>query len=148
MTEIQKHQIITQRYCSRDRFENVEQRHIKPFTGNLLSEKAFSVNAVLMDHNIDCIGLSLEENYSINIIKEGLQKLELPVGSWLREFKNAIYRGGKNSDLFKVTWKERDKSVREKLFPMDKLIDKIARISPGQKITYITIVDPKNGTVY
>lgn len=146
VSEIQKHKTITKRYCSKDRFKNSEEAQINTFTGNLLSEKAFSVNAVLLDHKVDCIGLSLEENYSINIKKEGLKELELPIGPWLREFKNAIYKGTENSVPFRVIWKDRGEPVKEKFFLFGELKKKIAMISPGQKITYITDIvgSPEN----
>ena len=86
------------------------------------------------------MGLSLKENFSINIIKEGLKELDLLVGPWIKEFKNAVYEGQDSGQMLRVAWKEKNQNIKEKLFPMDTLIDKIARISPGQKITYITDV--------
>ncbi len=144
--EIKGKKIFVQRYSSRDRFRPVGAPQELTFKGNLISEQAFSIDAVLLDHKIDCIGLTLKENFSINIIKEGLKELDLPVGQWLREFKKAIYEGRNLAQRFKVIWQDEDKVVREKYFPLGELKERIARISPGQKITYITdiIGSPEN----
>ncbi|MBW1857942.1 MAG: ribonuclease Z [Deltaproteobacteria bacterium] len=146
VTEIKREKIITQRYNSRDRFRPTGDPQEFPFTGNLLSEEHFSVNAVILDHKIDCIGLTLKENFSINIIKEGLKQLGLEVGPWLREFKKAVYEEGDSDQSFTVVWKDKDKRIREKDFTLCDLKEKIAMISPGQKITYIAdiIGSPEN----
>jgi ribonuclease Z len=138
VTEVHEKHIFVQKYNSRDRFKALNPPEKLPFTGNLLSEQSFSINAVLLDHKIDSMGLSLKENFSINIIKEGVKELGLPIGPWIREFKNAVYEGQSSDQMFMVMWKDKNQNIIEKLFPMDKLIDKIAIISPGQKITYIT----------
>jgi len=148
VTEIQAENMFRQRYSSKKRFKPDGASQKLPFTGNLLSEKHFSVNAVILDHKIDCIGLTLKENFSINIIKEGLQELGLEVGPWLREFKKAVYEEGNSAQNFKVVWKDKDKRIREKDFTFCDLKEKIAIISPGQKITYIAdmIGSPENIT--
>jgi len=148
VTEIKREKILTQRYNSRDRFKPTGDPQELLFTGNLLSEEHFSVNAVILDHKIDCIGLTLKENFSINIIKDGLKELGLEVGPWLREFKNAVYEEGNSAQNFTVVWKDKDKRIREKDFTLCDLKEKIAMISPGQKITYIAdmIGSPENLT--
>jgi len=112
----------------------------------LLSEKSFSVDAAILDHKTDCIGLCLKENFSINIIKEGLKELGLPVGPWLREFKEAIYEGRSPTQALRIVWQNEDMVTRERCFALGELKERIARISPGQKITYITdiIGSPEN----
>jgi ribonuclease Z len=146
VTEIKREKILKQRYNSRDRFKPTEDPQELPFTGNLLSEEHFSVNGVILDHKIDCIGLTLKENFSINIIKDGLKELGLAVGPWLREFKKAVYEEGNSAQNFTVVWKDKDKRIREKDFTLCDLKEKIAMISPGQKITYIAdiIGSPEN----
>jgi len=146
VTEIKGEKVFVQRYSSRDRFKPAGSPQELPFKGNLLSEQAFSINAVLLDHKIDCIGLSLKENFSININKEGLKELGLPVGPWLREFKKAIYEGHDPAQNFRVVWKDKDKATEEKYFILGELKERIARISPGQKITYIVDItgSPEN----
>jgi ribonuclease Z len=146
VTEISARKAFVQRYESRNRFRHDEAPQEFTFDGNLLSEPSFSVDAALFDHKVDCLGLTLKENFSINIIKEGLRELELPVGPWLAEFKRAIYERYDAGQEFRVFWQDKDRKTGERYFTLDELKEKIARISPGQKITYITdiIGSPEN----
>ncbi len=146
VTEITGGKGFTQRYESRNRFRHAEAPQEFTFDGNLLSEPSFSVDVALFDHKVDCLGLTLKENFSINIIKEGLRELELPVGPWLAEFKRAIYERYDPGQEFRVFWQDKDRKTGERYFTLDELKEKIARISPGQKITYITdiIGSPEN----
>jgi len=146
VTEIRGERVFIQSFSSRNRFKPAGVPQELSFKGSLLSEQSFSVDAVVLDHKIDCIGLSLKEDFSINIIKEGLRELGLPVGPWLREFKKTIYEKRNPAQTFRVVWQDKDRVTREKYFPLDELKERIARISPGQKITYIAdmIGSPEN----
>jgi ribonuclease Z len=138
VTEIRgQEEAFVQVYSSRKRFLPTGPARRFPFKGNLLAEKSFSIDAVILDHKIDCLGLSLRENFSINIIKEGLRELGLSVGPWLREFKDALYEGRDGSEKFKVECQEGDRGGRGKEFTIGELREKIARFSPGQKVTYL-----------
>jgi ribonuclease Z len=145
-TEIQPDQAFVRTYTSSNRFRPVGIQREYPFTGSLLSEKSFSVDGVILDHKIDCLGLSVKEHFSINIVKEGLEALGLPVGPWLREFKDALYEERDGSERFAVLWQDQDKRPRKKVFTIGELTERIARISPGQKITYLVdmIGSPEN----
>jgi ribonuclease Z len=138
VTEIQGEKALVQRYESRNRFEPTDPPREFPFSGRLLTEQSFTVDAAVFDHKVDCLGLSLKENFSINIIKEKLKELGLPVGPWLTRFKRAIHEASDPSGEFKVSWQDEAGAAREERFALGRLSEKIARISPGQKITYIT----------
>jgi ribonuclease Z len=86
------------------------------------------------------------ENFYVNINKEALRKMGLPVGPWLTQFKKALYEKQDLKSDFLVTWEEKGKPTREKGFVLGDLADQIARISPGQRIAYITdiIGSPEN----
>ncbi|HUU39601.1 MAG TPA: hypothetical protein VMW42_01530 [Desulfatiglandales bacterium] len=138
VSEIKGQKVFMQRYTSRERFKPSGAPQEFSFTGNIFSEQHFSIDAVLLDHKIDCVGLSLKENFSINIIKEGLKEFDLPVGPWLREFKKAIYEKQDPAKEFRIVFQDKDGIKREKHFKIGELKKGIAKISPGQKITYIT----------
>jgi ribonuclease Z len=144
--EIQPEKALIRTYTSINRFRPVGTQREFPFAGNLLSERSFSVDAVILDHKIDCLGLSVREHFSVNIIKEGLEELGLPVGPWLRDFKDALYEGHPDAKKFRVTWRDEHKVLKEKVFTIAELTGRIARISPGQKITYLVdmIGSPEN----
>jgi ribonuclease Z len=78
------------------------------------------------------------ENFSVNIDKEALRKMKLPVGPWLTRFKKALYEKRDLKSDFLVTWEEKGKVIGEQGFVLGDLADRIGRISPGQKIAYVT----------
>jgi ribonuclease Z len=110
-----------------------------PFDGTLLVEPAFSVHAVHLDHKIPCLGLKLEERFHINIRKERLKELGVPVGPWLGRFKKALYEKRDPEENHEVIWKEAGEE-RKRLFRLGDLASQIASISPGQNIVYIVDV--------
>ena len=146
VSEVHNDRILTRLYPCRNRFRPKGEEEKKPFSGTLLSEPSFQIKASILDHRVPCLGLSLEENFYVNIIKEELKKLDLAVGPWINRFKNAIYKETDPGEEFIVTWEEKGKVVREKAFLLGELAKKIARISPGQKIAYVTDVigSPEN----
>lgn len=140
VNEVHQDKIYTKTYICQDRFQPKNAPSSRLFSGNLLEEPSFSVHGVLLDHRIPCLGLALTENFYVNIVKEGLKELGLPVGAWLNRFKTAIYQEEDPHSEFVVSWEEKGKATREKRFLLGELAKKIARISPGQKIAYITDV--------
>jgi ribonuclease Z len=146
VVEVHEDRMLTRTYECREGFAPQEPAIEEPFSGRLLSTTAFHVEAVLLDHRIPCLGLSLVENFYVNIIKEGLLRLGLEIGPWINEFKTALYDHADLSSPFSLTWKEKNQAVKEKDFRLGDLAKDIARISPGQKIAYITDVagSPEN----
>ncbi|MEN8264837.1 MAG: ribonuclease Z, partial [Nitrospirota bacterium] len=100
-----------------------------PFKGILLAGSFFRVSAAILDHQVPCLGFSLEEDYHINIDKEKLSRLKLQVGPWLGDLKRAI-RENRTQDVF---------SIEGRTFPFSDLKD-IAAITRGQKISYVVDV--------
>jgi ribonuclease Z len=90
-----------------------------------------------LDHGIPCLGLTLEEKYHLNIIKENLKTMGLEPGPWLNRFKQALYDNQSPDSIFVV--EEKQVNSRKK-FILGELADKITRISPGQKICYVVDV--------
>ena len=146
VTEVQKEKMLTKTYRCQDRFLSEKSPEVKPFSGNLLREPSFRVEGFFLDHRTPCLGLCLIENFYVNINKEALRKMGLPVGPWLTRFKKALYAKQDLKSDFVVTWEEEGKPIKEKGFVLGDLADQIGKISPGQKITYITdiIGSPEN----
>jgi len=99
-----------------------------PFDGIVLNEPSFEIRAAHLNHQIPCLGFSLKENFHINIDKDALDKLNLPVGPWLSEFKKAIREEAPDNTEFKIS---------DKRFTL-KDLSGIATITKGQKISYIS----------
>jgi ribonuclease Z len=78
-------------------------------------------------------------------MKASLKRLKIPVGPWLKRFKEALYEEHEPENQFRVVWTEAEKEHR-RTFRLGDLANQIASISPGQKITYIVDVlfSPEN----
>ncbi len=138
--EVQEERIITREYpCNKKFLPECEK--VSLFDDVILREPSFFVKTVILDHNrIPCLGFFIKENFHVNINKEKLKELGLPVGPWLSRFKEEIYKNREKDMEFVVTWEEKGKVVKEERFSFQKLVKEIAIITPGQKITYITDV--------
>ncbi len=64
--------------------------HLSP--GLLLDEEEFRVEGTVLDHGIPCLAFAFEEKLRVKVWSEGLRRLGLPVGPWLREAKRAVTR--------------------------------------------------------
>ena len=146
VNEIHPDKVLTKAYVCQNSFQDQGVVLSRPFSGTLLEEHSFSVQGILLDHRIPCLGLSLTEKFSVNIKKDGLKDLGLSAGPWLNRFKDVIYRKQDPESEFLVTWEEKGKIRHKERFRLDDLVKKIAKISPGQKIAYITDVaaSPEN----
>ncbi len=137
VTEINVDSMVRKVYRCRNRFEATGTEYKALFQRKLLEESSFSVHAVHLDHKIPCLGLSLKEHFHVNVLKDRLKGLNLPVGPWLKKFKDAIYNKENEETLFKVVWNEGSQKYKKE-FLLGELKKKIVRITPGQKIVYIT----------
>ena len=106
----------------------------KSFDGIIMDEPAHKVSAIELSHEIPCMAYSLQESFHINVIKTQLEKRSLPVGSWLRELKDAIWNNRPDSTEIAI-------EGISKPFRLDELRD-VVQITRGQKIAYITDVTP------
>jgi len=138
VTEVHPAKCITRFYACRNRFKPSEKQKEYSFTGTILEEPAFKIDAEWFDHRIPVLGFSLIENFHININKEALKELGLPVGPWINQFKKAIYENDDPSSEFTVSFLDAESKQREKKYSLKELSGKIAQISSGIKITYLT----------
>ena len=137
-TEVWPEKLKTKTYLCRERFAAPRTWKEVSFEGILLDEPLFRLEAALLDHGVPCLGFSLVENFFINIDKQSLKDLGLPVGPWLTRFKGDLLDKRNMGDLFVVPWEQGGRIVKEKAFILGELAQRIARISPGQKIAYIS----------
>lgn len=137
IAEIQTQRIIRRSYSCKDGFKARGQPAISAFNGRILEESDISVNAVLLDHGIPCLGFTIKERFHINIRKNGLSALNLRPGPWLQVFKRSIYE-----DLDPTIQIEAESEKKGNYIPfrLSELMDKIALITPGQKVSYIADV--------
>lgn len=105
--------------------------------GVLLDEDTFRIRCVFLDHKIPCLAFALEEKTHINVWKNRLKEMGLPVGPWLRELKQAVLRGAGEDTPFRIWWRDQG-AVHEKFLPLGALKSDLLHIVPGQKISYVT----------
>ncbi len=123
----------------RDAFRREDEADMVCEGNVLLREPALQVRYTVLDHGgIPCLGYALEEQAHVNVWKNRIQELGLPVGAWLRELKQAVLRDDADASPIRVVWRE-DALTRERIVPLDHLKPAL-RIVPGQKIVYVTDV--------
>ncbi|MDY6950847.1 MAG: ribonuclease Z [Thermodesulfobacteriota bacterium] len=138
-TEVHVDHTLTQVYPRKDAFRPQEPTQKGPFDGTLVKEPAFSVRAIHLDHQIPCLAFKLEERFHVNIMKDRLKGLNVPVGPWLRRFKEALYEGQDREKDFQILWEEKGRTKKAS-FVLADLARQIAHITPGQKIVYVVDV--------
>lgn len=135
VTEVYTDKIKKAEFCARDGFSRHDISFL-PFSGTLLEEDMFTIHTCHLDHKIPSLGFALKERFHININKDKLDALDLPVGPWLRRFKEALWMERHESEYFNITWEEKGMSYTRE-FPLGDLRDSIATVTKGQKISYI-----------
>lgn len=105
----------------------------------LLQEPAMQVRCTLLDHGgIPCLAYALQEQAHVNVWKNRLQELGLPLGAWLRDLKQAVLRNEPDHWQIRVAW-HGDGAEQERLLTLGELKPAL-RIVLGQKIAYVTDV--------
>lgn len=119
--------MIASSFHAENYFKRVD-NSMSEFGGIILREPLFTIKAVQLDHQVPCLAFSIEEESHININKVALREIGLPVGPWLSELKKAI-RERRSGDTELV--------VSNRRYKLEEL-GKIAAITKGQKISYVT----------
>jgi ribonuclease Z len=102
----------------------------------ICSQPTFRVmTAILEHHHAPCLGFAIEEVAHLNVWKSRLADLGLPVGSWLRDLKQAVMEGWPADHLLRVPVGHGADAVRE--MPLSALSG-LLTVTPGQKIAYVT----------
>lgn len=101
----------------------------------LYSEPTFRISVAVLDHHIPCLAFAIEETVHVNIWKNRLEKLGLPVGAWLRELKRAVIEGRPNDHLIRIASRSASADARE--MPLG-ILRNVLTVTPGQKVAYVT----------
>jgi ribonuclease Z len=94
-------------------------------------EPAFRVSTAVLEHRTPCLAFAMQESAHVNIWKNRLAEMNLPVGPWLQELKRAVTEG--QPDDYPI-----ETPVGQPM-PLERLRH-VVTITPGQKITYVTDV--------
>jgi len=132
--EVHPDRIISETFRSQHRFLAEEKRE-DSFTGILEEDSQLKISAAHLDHFIPSLAFALEERFHINVHKERLSERGLSIGPWLKEMKDALWRGESGDLCLKVPL-EGGGGVEEKEFSLDDLKETVT-LTPGQKIAYV-----------
>ncbi len=120
-------------------FRRQDERVSMLHDGVLLDEESFLVRGVFLDHKIPCLAFALEEKEHLNVWKNRLDEMGLPVGPWLQDVKRAVRAGMPDDSSIRAWWRE-GSVTHERFLPLREIKEKILDIVPGQKIAYVTDV--------
>lgn len=107
--------------------ETIETPTLEP--GFVLQEDEFSIAAAVLDHGIPCLAFALRERLRVNVWRDGLAALGLPVGPWLNAAKSAARRGDPDDTIIAV---DAVRTIR-----LGELKTQALRIAPGQRVAYV-----------
>ncbi len=124
------------RFRCRDGFQQQSEGLIDLISGVIIDEPAFRVRAAIFEHDIPCLGYCLEEKQHVNVWKNRLEALRLPVGPWLHDLKQAVFESKPDDTLIRVWWMD-NKLLSERFLPLGMLKKEILRMVSGQKIGYL-----------
>jgi len=117
------------RFRVRNAFRREAEESLRLEHGVLLDEPGFRVRAAFLDHGTPCLAFALEEKVHVNIWKNRLAEMGLPVGPWLQGLKRAALEG-----------MPPDTPVAGpdgRTLPLSALLPCL-RLTPGLKIAYVT----------
>src|SRR5262245_53890662 len=116
-------------FRAREAFRRCEMPLVRLSPGLLLDEEEFRVQGAVLDHGIPCLAFAFEEKLRVNVWREGLKRLGLPVGPWLREARYAVRQGAPDHSQI---------CVRDGLaISLGDLKQYALRTARGQKIAYV-----------
>jgi ribonuclease Z len=136
-TEIHEHHLITNRYHCQTGFKPEVVSKTDRYVGNVIIRNDFTVRGVFLDHRIPSMAYALEEKHHINVKKNALEDMNLPVGPWLGELKESILREDPDDQPIEVWRRENNEKVIEAVLPLGELREEIIIITPGIKISYV-----------
>jgi ribonuclease Z len=102
--------------------------------GLLHSEQGFRVGTEILEHRTPCLGFAVQESMHVNIWKNRLVELGLPVGPWLRDLKRLVLENRHDDVPVSISGGSTSREL-----PLG-LLRTAVRLSRGQKIGYVTDV--------
>src|SRR5207248_5064124 len=103
--------------------------------GVIHAEPGFEVATTILAHRTPCLAFAIKEAIHVNVWKNRLTELGLPVGPWLRELKRAVIENRPDDHLGRID--SSPASPQSRQMPLGPL-RAVLTITPGQKIAYVT----------
>jgi ribonuclease Z len=127
----------TARFRLKSGFREEDLGAFEPKDGVIHVEPAFRVSTTVLEHRTPCLGFAVEETVHVNVWKNRLDELGLPVGPWLRALKRAVIDNRPDDHPILVDAVSAGAPTRR--LPLGKL-RQVVTVAPGQKIGYVTDV--------
>jgi ribonuclease Z len=116
-------------FAARNAFVQQEMEPPSLADGLVLDEDQFRIEARVLDHGIPSLAFALQERLRVNVWRDGLTALGLPVGPWLNEAKQAVRRGEADDAAIMI---DDGRTIR-----IGELKTHALRVAPGQRIAYV-----------
>jgi ribonuclease Z len=101
--------------------------------GVIHAEPGFQVSVAILAHRTPCLAFAIKEALHVNVWKNKLAELGLPIGPWLRELKRAVVEDRPDDHPIRI-----DASSPElQELPLGRLRN-VLTVTPGQKVAYVT----------
>ena len=138
VTEIGARETTSWRFAARQRFAREPLGPPRPFTGVVVADPVFRVEAAPLDHKIVSMAYAMTERTHLNVRPEALAAAGLEPGPWLNALKQAIRTGAPDDTPIQVTPGDRR--------PLGALSAELITVTPGQKVAYVvdTLFSPAN----
>ncbi len=95
----------------------------------LYSEPLFRVSTAILEHRTPCLAFAVQESAHVNVWKNRLAELGLPVGPWLRRLKAAVIENAPDDAPIQIG--------NGSTMCLGEL-RRAVTVTPGQKIGYVT----------
>jgi ribonuclease Z len=130
--EVGEHDIHTTAARAHEGFRPSRTDSVVREGSSIASHPRYCVDAVILDHNIACLGYVLKEPLHINIRGDVIKEQGYQTGPWIGVLKEHILTGRLREHIsFQTVGGLKESSVMD-------LMDELVITSPGQKIGYIT----------
>ena len=138
VTEIDSsHRTKTARFRLKSGFHQEEVDAGRVVEATLHNEPAFRVRTAILEHYTPSLGFAIEEAAHVNVWKNRLADMGIPVGPWLRELKRAVI-DNRPAD-YPITIGSPQGTSGGRVLPLAALRPALT-VAAGQKIAYVTDV--------
>jgi ribonuclease Z len=126
-------------FAARRAFQRGQGETESPPAGRVFADADLSIEARALDHGIPCLAFALQEQVRVNVWTGGLERLGLPVGSWLNTAKSAVRRGDDDATSIDVGGNRQ--------ITLGVLKQHGLKVARGERIAYVTDVAFTPGNV-
>ena len=126
-------------FAARSAFARQEMEPPALAGGLVLEEDQFRIEASVLDHGISSLAFALQERLRVNVWRDGLTALGLPVGPWLNEAKRTVRRGDPDDTVVMI---DGGRAIH-----LGELKTHALRVAPGQRIAYVVDAAAHEGNI-